>query len=64
MQTVRVPGRWDDALHGALETQRLDLVDTGAVSADCTAQLTSTNTGSASADGGCALIAGPINTPP
>jgi hypothetical protein len=42
----------------------LQLVDTAPASADCTAQLTSTNTGSASATSGCALIAGPINTPP
>jgi VCBS repeat-containing protein len=42
----------------------LQLVDTAPASADCTAQLTSTNTGSASASSGCALIAGPINTPP
>ena len=40
------------------------LVNTGAASANCTAQLTSTNTGSASGHPGCALIAGPINTPP
>jgi large repetitive protein len=32
--------------------------------ASCTAQLGSANTGSASADAGCALIAGPISTPP
>ena len=40
------------------------LVDTGLASANATAQLTSTNTGSASASGGCTLIAGPIATPP
>ncbi len=40
------------------------LVDTAPASADCTAQLTSTNTGSASAGAGCSLIAGPIGTPP
>jgi hypothetical protein len=39
------------------------LVDTPPASADATAQLTSTNTGTASAFG-VALIAGPINTPP
>jgi hypothetical protein len=33
-------------------------------SADATAQLTATNTGSASAASGCTLIAGPITTPP
>jgi hypothetical protein len=42
----------------------LSLVDTAPASATCTAQLTSTNTGSASASAGCALIAGPIVTPP
>ena len=40
------------------------LVDTAPASADCTSQLTSTNTGSASANAGCSLIAGPITTPP
>ncbi|MEO6196034.1 MAG: cadherin domain-containing protein [Thermoanaerobaculia bacterium] len=40
------------------------LVDTAPASPDCTSQLTSTNTGSASANAGCALIAGPISTPP
>jgi len=40
------------------------LVDTAPASANATAQLTSTNTGSASAAAGCALIAGPIGTPP
>jgi len=39
------------------------LVDTAPASADCTSQLTSTNTGSASANAGCSLIAGPISTP-
>ena len=39
------------------------VVDTPPASANPTAQLTSTNTGSASAAAGCALIAGPINTP-
>jgi len=42
----------------------LQLVDTAPASADCTSQLTSTNTGSASASAACTLIAGPINTPP
>jgi hypothetical protein len=42
----------------------LQLVDTPPASADCTAQLTSTNTGSSSSSAGCSLIAGPINTPP
>jgi hypothetical protein len=41
----------------------LQLVDTGAASASCTAQLAETNTGSASASAGCALIPGPINVP-
>jgi hypothetical protein len=40
------------------------LVDTAPASATCTDQLTSTNTGSASGASGCALIGGPINTPP
>ncbi|HRF98039.1 MAG TPA: hypothetical protein PLZ51_22690, partial [Aggregatilineales bacterium] len=40
-----------------------ELVNTTA-SATCTAQLTATNTGSASASATCALIAGPIGTPP
>ena len=40
------------------------LVDTAPASADRHHQLTSTNTGSASAQAGCALIAGPIGTPP
>jgi methionine-rich copper-binding protein CopC len=42
----------------------LDLVDTPPASSSCTAQLTSTNTGSASASSGCVLIGGPINTVP
>jgi hypothetical protein len=41
-----------------------ELVDTAPSSADASAQLTSTNTGSASAAAGCALIGGPIGTPP
>ena len=49
-----------DEVAAAAEAQ---LVDTAPASANCTAQLTSTNTGSASAHAGCALIAGPINTP-
>ncbi len=49
-----------DEVVAAAEAQ---LVDTAPASANCTAQLTSTNTGSASAVAGCALIAGPINTP-
>ncbi len=40
------------------------LVDTAPASPNPTAQLTSTNTGSASAQAGCTLIAGPIGTPP
>jgi hypothetical protein len=44
------------------------LVDTPPASADATAQLASTNTGSAAANSGnpngVSLIAGPINTPP
>jgi VCBS repeat-containing protein len=50
-----------DEVAAAAEAQ---LVDTAPASANCTAQLTSTNTGSASAAAGCALIAGPISTPP
>ena len=50
-----------DEVAAAAEAQ---LVDTAPASANCTAQLTSTNTGSASGAAGCALIAGPINTPP
>jgi hypothetical protein len=50
-----------DEVVAAAEAQ---LVDTAPASANCTAQLTSTNAGSASAVAGCALIAGPINTPP
>lgn len=42
----------------------LQLVDTAPASLACTDQLTTTNTGSASANAGCALIAGPITTPP
>ncbi|MEK6374817.1 MAG: Ig-like domain-containing protein [Acidobacteriota bacterium] len=41
----------------------LQLVDTPPASPSCTAQLTSTNTGSASASAACTLIPGPINTP-
>jgi large repetitive protein len=41
-----------------------ELVDIPPASASCTAQLTSANTGSASASAGCALIPGPISTPP
>jgi hypothetical protein len=44
-------------------TSVLQLVDTPPASASCTDQLTSNNTGSASASAGCALIAGPITTP-
>lgn len=40
------------------------VVDSPPASVDCTVQLTSTNTGSASASAGCTLIPGPINTPP
>jgi VCBS repeat-containing protein len=40
------------------------LVDTAPASADGTAQLTSTNTGTSQASAGIALIAGPIGTPP
>lgn len=42
----------------------LQLVDSAPASADCAGQLASTNTGSTSASTGCALIAGPIGTPP
>jgi large repetitive protein len=45
-------------------TSTLQLVDTAPASLTCTDQLISTNTGSASANAGCGLIAGPINTPP
>ncbi|CAN5908548.1 hypothetical protein BH11VER1_BH11VER1_36940 [soil metagenome] len=45
-------------------TSNLQLVDSPPASADSTAQLTSTNTGSASASAGVSLIAGPINLPP
>jgi len=41
----------------------LQLVDTPPASASCTAQLISTNTGSASASSACTLIPGPISTP-
>ena len=40
-----------------------ELVDTVPASANATAQLTSTNTGTSYANGSVALIAGPINTP-
>ncbi|HET7219900.1 MAG TPA: putative Ig domain-containing protein, partial [Vicinamibacterales bacterium] len=40
------------------------LVDTAPANASCAAQLASANTGSADAAAGCALIAGPLNTPP
>jgi hypothetical protein len=50
----------DEVVAGAV----CQLVDTAPASANATAQLTSTNTGSASAASGCALIAGPITTPP
>jgi Bacterial cadherin-like domain/Bacterial Ig domain/IPTL-CTERM motif len=50
-----------DEVAAAAEAQ---LVDTAPASANCTAQLTSTNTGSSSAAAGCALIAGSISTPP
>ncbi len=51
---------------GAVETgtSTLQLVDTAPANATCTEQLTSTNTGSASANAGCSLIPGPITTPP
>lgn len=45
-------------------TSTSQLVDTAPASGSCTAQLTSTNTGSASANAGCSLIPGPISTPP
>lgn len=50
----------DEVVAGAV----CQLVDTAPASPNATAQLTSTNTGSASAATGCALIAGPIDTPP
>ncbi len=40
------------------------LVDNAPASADASAELTSQNTGSAGANAGVSLIAGPINTPP
>jgi hypothetical protein len=40
------------------------LVDSPPASANATAQLTSTNTGTSQGSAGIALIAGPINTPP
>ena len=40
------------------------LVDTAPASANATAQLTSTNTGTSQGSSGIALIPGPINTPP
>jgi hypothetical protein len=52
------------ALDEATAAAVCQLVDTPPANANATAQLTSTNTGSASAAAGCALIAGPINTPP
>ena len=45
-------------------TSTSQVVDSPPANATCTDQLTSTNTGSASASAGCALITGPINTPP
>jgi hypothetical protein len=45
-------------------TSTLQLVDSAPASASCTAELTSVNTGSASANAGCSLISGPIRTPP
>jgi hypothetical protein len=43
----------------------LELVDTTApISGTCASELAATNTGSTGVLGGCALIAGPINTPP
>ncbi|HWM93165.1 MAG TPA: Ig-like domain-containing protein [Thermoanaerobaculia bacterium] len=50
-----------DEVAAAAEAQ---LVDTAPASATCDAQLDSANTGSATAGAGCALIAGPISTPP
>jgi hypothetical protein len=52
------------ALDKVLPAAVCQLVDTAPPSANATAQLTSTNTGSASAATGCTLIAGPIGTPP
>ncbi|MCI0365367.1 MAG: hypothetical protein L0219_15975, partial [Phycisphaerales bacterium] len=45
-------------------TSTLELVDTSPASPSCAQQLISTNTGSTGVLGGCALIAGPITTPP
>jgi large repetitive protein len=52
------------ALDQTLPTATCQLIDSPPASPNATAQLTSTNTGSASANAGCTLIAGPINTPP
>lgn len=41
-----------------------EVVDNSPASVDATAELTSHNTGSAAASAGCALIVGPITTPP
>jgi hypothetical protein len=52
------------ALDEVVASAACQLVDTAPLSPSATEQLTSTNTGSASAAAGCALIAGPITTPP
>jgi hypothetical protein len=52
------------ALDQTVPSATCQLVDSPPASANATAQLTSSNTGSASANSGCTLIAGPINTPP
>jgi hypothetical protein len=52
------------ALDQVVPAAACQLVDTGPASADASEQLTSTNTGSASASPGCALIPGPITTAP
>jgi hypothetical protein len=46
-------------------TSTLELVDTTApITGTCASELAATNTGSTGVLGGCALITGPINTPP
>ncbi len=67
--TVLMPATAFDYTDAYLElvesgASTLLLVDTPPASASCAAQLADTNTGSTSASAGCALIAGPIGTPP
>jgi hypothetical protein len=56
------PGPYIQLIESGAST--LQLVDTAPASADCAAQLASTNTGSTGVLGACSLIAGPITTPP